>query len=306
MDTDKNAMALYVKVVENKSFSQAALRAGVPVSTVSRKISDLEKALGIRLLERSTRQMRMTDLGKAYFEHCRRGLEAFEAANALISDRQIEISGTLKISVPTNLSDLLVMPLIQAFQVQHPNAIVQCMVTERHIDHISEDVDLSIRVGDLSDSSLVAVRLPPHRSVLVASPNYLSKIKALEHPEDVVPHVHVAFMRWGGTVQWNLARQDELVRITPEPRTTINDYAGIQQAVIDGLGVSAIPSIVCSRAIAEGKLVEVLPSWRFPATLVSVIYPSNRHLSLLVRTFKDFCVNQYATLAPPAMMQISN
>jgi DNA-binding transcriptional LysR family regulator len=302
VDSDKNAMALFVKVVENKSFSQAALRAGVPVSTVSRKISDLEKSLGIRLLERSTRQMRMTELGKAYFEHCQRGLEAFEAADALVSDRQIEISGTLKISVPTNLSDLLVMPLIQAFQVQHPKVTVQCMVTERHIDHIAEDIDLSIRVGDLSDSNLVAVRLPPHRSIMVTSPSYFAKIGALKRPHDVVEHVQVAFIRWGGKVQWSLANQNELISVLPKPRITINDYAGIQQAVIDGLGVTAIPSIVCSRAIAEGKLVEVLPEWRFPVTHVSVIYPSNRHLSLLVRTFKDFCTSRYDALAPSAMM----
>jgi DNA-binding transcriptional LysR family regulator len=303
MDTDKNAMALYVKVVEHKSFSQAALRAGVPVSTVSRKISDLEKALGVRLLERSTRQMRMTEVGKAYFEHCRRGLEAFEAADALVSDQQIEISGTLKISVPSNLSELIVMPLVSAFQAQHPKVAVRCMVTDRHIDHIAEDVDLSIRVGNLSDSSLVAVRLPPHRSVLVASPQFLASIALPTHPHEVAQHVQVAFARWGAHVQWSLTRQGqgggETLRIAPEPHTTINDYAGIQQTVVDGLGISEVPSIICNRALAQGKLVEVLPDWQFPATSVSVIYPSNKHLSLLVRTFRDFCVANFEPLMAP-------
>jgi DNA-binding transcriptional LysR family regulator len=302
MDSDKNAMALYVKVVENKSFSQAALRAGMPVSTVSRKISDLEKALGVRLLERSTRQMRMTEVGREYFEHCRRGLEAFEAADALVSDRQVEISGTLRISVPSNLSDLIIMPLVRAFQIQHPKTVVQCMATDRHVNHIAEDVDLSIRVGSLSDSSLVAVGLPPHRSVLVASPQFLSTIKMPTHPHEVIEHVQVAFAGWSAHVQWRMARKDELIRIEPEPRATINDYAGVQQAVIDGLGISEVPSIVCSPAIMAGKLVEVLPEWRFPPTSVAVIYPSNKHLSLLVRTFRDFCVANFGRLSTPAMM----
>jgi DNA-binding transcriptional LysR family regulator len=307
MDTDKNAMSLYVKVVEQKSFSQAALRAGVPVSTVSRKISELEKSLGVRLLERSTRQMRMTEVGREYFEHCRRGLEAFDAADALVSDRQVEISGTLKISVPSNLSDLIVMPLLREFQMQHPKTKVQCMVTDRHIDHIAEDVDLSIRVGTLSDSSLIAVKLPPHRSILVASPQYLSKIQMPTRPEEVIEHVQVAFARWGGHVQWRLTLQanghgeNELVSIALQPRITINDYAGIQQAVVDGLGISEVPSIICSPTLLDGKLVEVLPHWQFPTTLVSVIYPSNRHLSLLVRTFKDFCVANFEQFASDAM-----
>ena len=111
---DKNAMALYVKVVENNSFSRAAEREGVPVSTVSRKISELEKALGVRLLERSTRRLRMTEIGQDYYERCRRGLEEFETANLMVIDQQAEVSGRLRLSVPPSLSDVVIIPLIEA------------------------------------------------------------------------------------------------------------------------------------------------------------------------------------------------
>ncbi|SDC68142.1 regulatory helix-turn-helix protein, lysR family [Variovorax sp. CF079] len=115
MNTDKNAMALHVRVVEAGSFSKAAAREGVPVSTVSRKIAELEKALGVRLLERSTRQLRMTEIGQSYFESCRRGLTEFEAADSLVTQRQAEISGRLRISIPPSMSDLAVVPLVSAF-----------------------------------------------------------------------------------------------------------------------------------------------------------------------------------------------
>src|SRR5881628_485447 len=148
MPTDKNAMALYVRVVESGSFSKAAVREGVPVSTVSRKIADLEKSLGVRLLERSTRQLRMTEIGQEYFERCRRGLTELEAADALVTDRQNEISGRLRISIPPSLSDIVIVPLVNAFQTLHPKVVVHCLVTERHVDHIADGIDLSLRGGD--------------------------------------------------------------------------------------------------------------------------------------------------------------
>ncbi len=168
MNTDKNGMALYVKVVESGSFSKAAVREGVPVSTVSRKIADLEKAIGVRLLERSTRQLRMTEIGQDYFELCRRGLMEFEAADSLVTDRRTEISGRLRISMPPSMSDLVILPLVSAFQALYPKVVVHCLVTERFVDHIADGVDLSLRVGDPKDSSLVASSVTIHRPRLVA------------------------------------------------------------------------------------------------------------------------------------------
>ncbi len=170
---DRNAMALFVKVVENHSFSKTAQRENVPVSTVSRKISELEKALGVRLLERSTRQLRMTEVGQDYYDRCRRGLEEFEAANLLITDRQSEVSGTLRISVPPNISDVMVAPLIAGFQALYPNVVFRVLVTDRHVHLIEDGIDLAMRVGELDDSNLVARRLIRYRHLLVASPEYL-------------------------------------------------------------------------------------------------------------------------------------
>ena len=287
--TDKNAMAQYVKVVEAGSFSKAAASEGLPVSTLSRKIAELEKALGVRLLERSTRQLRMTDIGRDYFELCRRGLTEFEAADALMTDRRTEISGRLRISVPPSMSDLVIVPLFAAFQKAYPNAVVHCLVTERDVDHIADGVDVSLRVGHRHDSSLVAPTVAILRPRLVASPRYLADIEALTHPQEIVPHVNVAFSRWERPVQWTLCCGDDTVHVKPEPRLALNDYAGVQQSVVDGLGISEVPSFICDAALNDGRLVEVLPEWRFATITMAATYPSNRYLSPLVRAFKDFC-----------------
>jgi len=297
---DKNAMALYVKVVENNSFSRAAEREGIPVSTISRKISELEKALGVRLLERSTRRLRMTEIGQDYYERCRRGLEEFETANLMVSDQQAEVSGRLRLSVPPSLSDVVIIPLIEAFQALYPNAIVNCLVTDRHVNHIEDGIDISLRVGDLTDSSLVARRLLRYRSVLVASPGYIQRAGAPSHPNELSLHALIAFSRWEPSVSWLLYNDGETHKIKVEPRIAINDYAGVQSAVINGLGISEIPQILCGPGLEDGRLVEVMPTWQFAPVTLSVIYPSNRNLSRLVRLFKDFCVERIEGLVPHA------
>ncbi|HSI49099.1 MAG TPA: LysR family transcriptional regulator [Ideonella sp.] len=295
MHTDKNAMALYVQVVEAGSFSKAAARAGVPVSTISRKIADLEKALRVRLLERSTRQLRMTEIGRGYFELCRRGLTEFEAADSLVTQRQAEISGRLRISIPPSMSDLAIVPLVSAFQERYPKATVHCLVTERYIDYIADGIDLSLRVEQPSnrDSNVVASTMTVHRPRLLASPTYMARVEPITRLQDVVPHVHIAFSRWEQPVAWRLICGDASVRIELEPRLVINDYAGVLQGLIDGLGVSELPSFLCKAALREGRLVEVLPEWQFAGVKVAAAFPSNRYLSPLVRAFKDFCATYF-------------
>ncbi len=297
---DKNAMALYVKVVENNSFSRAAEREGIPVSTISRKISELEKALGTRLLERSTRRLRMTEIGQDYYQRCRRGLEEFETANLMVKDQQAQVSGRLRLSVPPSISDVLVIPLIEDFQALYPNAIVNCLVTDRHVNHIEDGIDISLRVGDLADSSLVARRLLRYRSVLVASPRYLERAGAPSHPNELPLHGLVAFSRWEPAVTWVLEHNGETHKVNVQPRIAINDYAGVQSAVINGLGISEIPSIICGPGIQDGRLVEIMPEWQFSPVTLSAVYPSNRNLSRLVRLFKDFCVERIEALLPHA------
>jgi DNA-binding transcriptional LysR family regulator len=170
---DLNSLMIFARVVEVNSFSQAARRLKMPVSTVSRRIAELEDQLGVRLLERSTRSLRLTDVGSEVLEHARHSAELTEAVDGIVSNHLANVSGTLRLSAPPSISDSLLAPLLVAFQASYPNVRVQVFITERVVDQIAEGVDLSFRVGELEDSSLVARRLLTYRHQLVARPPIL-------------------------------------------------------------------------------------------------------------------------------------
>lgn len=165
---DLNTLVIFAKVVEANSFSEAARRLNMPVSSVSRRIADLEKLLGVGLLERSTRGLRLTDIGTGMLEYARRGAELSEAVDSIVSDQLSEISGLLRLSAPPSISETLLWPLVGAFQAAHPNVRVQVLVTDRFVDHIAEGVDLVFRLGALKDLSLVARSILNYRHQLVA------------------------------------------------------------------------------------------------------------------------------------------
>lgn len=298
MALDLNAMALFVRVVEHKSFSEASKRLGVPISTVSRKVSELEKALGARLLERSTRKLRLTELGRDYYEYCRRGLEELETGTLMIHDRQAEVSGILRLSVPPSLADTLVVPLVCAFQAAYPKTSVKILVTERKVDLIEDGVDIALRVGELEDSRLVARPLLKYRHILVASPGYLQSHGTPRHPDDLSEQRLITFAGWYDPVIWELIRDRKTHKVRVAGVLALNDHAGGQYAAEAGQGIAAIPAIICGNALKQGRLVEVLPNWRFAPTVLSAVYPSNRNISRIVRLFKDFCVEHIEELAP--------
>lgn len=287
---DLNAMAVFAKVAECSGFSRAGERLDMPVSTVSRKVVELEKALGVRLLERSTRSIRLTEIGESYFRRCQRGLEELEAANLSIEDRQQEVSGVLRMSVPPSLSEGLFVPIIAEFQRSYPKARVHVFVTDRNVDLIADGVDLTIRVGDLADSALSARRLLTYRHLLLASPDYVKRHGMPRSPDELAEHRLLAFGALGLAVKWTFAREAENVTVPVEPHLQINDYLGIQKAAIEGQGIGELPAILCGAALRHGSLVPVMAEWRSPSVDLSAIHVATRNMSRLVRLFIDHCV----------------
>ena len=149
---DLNSLAIFAKVAETRSFSEAARRLKMPISTVSRRVAELEDQLGVGLLERSTRNLRLTDVGAEVFEHAQRSAEISEAVGSIVSNQSATVSGILRLSAPPSISETLLVPLVSGFQASYPDVRVQILVTDRFVDHIAEGVDLVFRLGALKDS----------------------------------------------------------------------------------------------------------------------------------------------------------
>jgi DNA-binding transcriptional LysR family regulator len=291
---------IFAKVVEANSFSEAARRLHIPVSTVSRRIAELEDQLGVRLLERSTRSLRLTDTGAEILQQAQRSAELNDAVESIVSNTLAEVSGTLRLSAPPNISDTLLVPLVCAFQASYPKVRIYIFVTQRMVDPITDGIDLVLRVGELQDSSLVARRLLRYRHQLVASPAYLDQAGWPQHPRDLLDHRLVAFSLGTPDRQWRFLKggDGDPFALSFAPHLAMNDYAGVAAAVLTAGGIGDLPPIVCADLLRDGKLVEVMPKWRFPAQDLSLLHLRNRHASRALRLFKDFAVRMSPTLFP--------
>ena len=287
---DLSSLVIFARVVEANSFSEAARRLKMPISTVSRRVAELEDQLGVRLLERSTRSLRLTDVGSELLQHAQRGAELSETVNNIASNHSVKVSGTLRLAAPPSISDSLLAPVVGAFQESYPDVSVQITITERIVDHIEEGVDLLFRVGALRDSTLIAHKIPTYRHQLLASPAYLKTHKCPANPEDLLGHRLLAFSRWQPENRWHFvhANGKDAVKLRFQPYLSINDYAGIVPALLAGVGIGELPPLVRPELLQQGRLVEVMPKWRLRTFDLWLLHAGNKHLSRAVAVFKEF------------------
>ncbi len=294
--SDLNALLIFAKVVDATSFSEASRRLGMPISTVSRKIAELEDQLGVRLLERSTRQLRLTDVGAEVLEYAQKGVEVSEAVESVVSNQLAEVKGTLRLSAPPSISDSVLAPLLTAFQASYPEVHVHVLVTDRFVDHIAEGIDLVFRVGPLEDSTLVARKMLRYRHQLVASPEYLKNANAPEKPKDLLNHRLLAFSFWTPQNSWTFFKGERKETITFHPYLAMNDFAGLATALVSGGGIGDLPPLVSPDLLKTGKLVEVMSNWHFRTVDLSIVHLSNRHIPRAIRLFKEFAVQMVPRL----------
>ena len=298
--SDFNALMIFASVVKAKSFSEAARRLKMPLASVSRRVAELEAELGVRLLERSTRSLRLTEVGAEVLEYAERSLEISEAVDSIVSNHKATVSGVLRLSAPPNISESLLTPLLCAFRASYPNVRVQALITERHIDHIADGVDLAFRVGVLKDASLVARRILTYRHRLVASPEYLKKVTPPQNPADLLAHPMITFSYWKPETSFTFVHVNDKRKetVTFVPYLSMNDFAGLTPALLAGEGIGDLPPIVQPELIREGRLVEVMPDWRFPTFDLSLVHLSNRLVPRPVRVFKEFAVQMALKIFP--------
>ena len=286
--TNLDALVVFAKVAEAGSLSQAAVKLEMPLSTVSRKLMALEGQLGIRLIERTNRTLRLTEVGAEILEQAKQAADIDDAIRSIASNRVADVRGRLRLSAPPSISESLLIPLISAFQSKYPEARVDVLVTDRFVDHVAEGVDLTFRVGALKDSRLVARPILRYRHVLMASPDYIAKTKPPEHPGELVEHPLLAFSFWAAKNSWTFVKGGQQEVVTFEPTLSMNDYSGIASAIAAGGGIGELPPIVSPNAIRDGKLVEVMPDWQFRPFDLSLVHVSNRNVSRVVRVFIEF------------------
>ncbi|NYH19419.1 LysR family transcriptional regulator [Paraburkholderia bryophila] len=298
--TDLNSLIIFAKVVEANSFSEAARRLNMPISTVSRRVADLEDQLGVRLLERSTRNLRVTEVGADVLEHAQRSVEVSDAVDGIVSNQLSSVTGSLRLSAPPSVSDSLLAPLVCAFQSSYPDVRVQIFVTDRFVDHISEGVDLVFRIGELKDSTLVARKILTYRQQLLASPDYLAQSGFPETPQDLLAHRLLAFSNWRVDKRWDFTHVEDRrsETLTFVPHLSMNDFTGIASAMLSGAGIGHLPPIVQPELLRDGRLVEVMPKWRFRALDLSMVRLGNRHISRPVRLFEEFAMQMALVLFP--------
>lgn len=291
--TNFDAIAIFAQVAESQSFTQAARELGLPLSTVSRKVSELEASLNTRLIDRTKRQIRLTETGASYLELCRRGLDTLSFANKIIRDRHSDTTGTITITVPPNLVDVLFLEAIEIFQLRYPKARLRVMVSERLLDFIDDGIDLSFRVAAPDQPNLVARTLKRYRHRLVAAPSYAAVNDLPNSPIELTKHKLVAFaFNSNRNTTWLLSQKAEHKEICFEPALAINDYTAIRSAILTGHGIGELPEPLCNDALQRGELIEVMPEWHFPEIKLYAVHTGNASLSKLARLFLDITVTR--------------
>ena len=285
---DLNEMLIYAKVLETGSFIGAARALGVPKSTVSRKVAELEHRLGTRLLVRTTRKVHPTEVGRTYFEHATRITAQAEAADLGVQEAQALPVGRLRITTTMVFAQRHLAPMLGELRRLYPRMDVEILAADRMVDLVGEGFDLAIRAGRLDDSTLIARRVGSGNTLLVASPDYLASAGTPRRIEDLRSHACLLLGTGPGGQTWYLQGPDGPHTITVTGPLTANDVEILRQAALTGLGITRLPVFMIGEDLAAGRLVEVLPG-ASPANLgVYLVYPGGRQLSAKVRAFTEF------------------
>jgi DNA-binding transcriptional LysR family regulator len=289
------SIELFCLAAELGNFTSAANSAGVTPAAVSRSISRLEERLGVRLFVRTTRQIRLTDAGRVYFDQCRQALGQLVDAEREITGGQSTPSGLLRISMPTPYAHYRVLPLLPAFRARYPEVQVDVHLSNRNIDFADEGYDLAIRGRTPPDSNLIARKLEDAELVLVATPAYLKRAGTPETLEDLQQHDCIQFElpSTGRKIPWPFHVDGQVVDVaTPGGYCCSDDVLGIVTLARSNAGLVQTYRFIVEQDLARGDLVELLPQHGGTARPFILLYPHARHLSLRVRTFVDFLVAQ--------------
>jgi DNA-binding transcriptional LysR family regulator len=295
---DLNDMLLFAEVVERGGFAAAGRALGLPKSRLSRRVAALEAQLGVRLLQRTTRKLSLTEVGEAYLRHCQALRESAQAAADTVAQVQTEPRGTLRVACPVTLAQTMLAELMPDFLARHPLVRVELLVSNRVVDLVEEGVDVALRVRTTLDDSgsLVIKRLGDDAPVLVASPALLARQGTPATLEELGRLDSMAMSTTDGRASVRLTGPDgRETTVQHTPRYVADDLLTLHVAALAGTGMCWLPSYMCEDDLRQGRLVRLLPDWQPPRGIVHAVFPSRRGLTPAVRRFLDFLGEQVPT-----------
>jgi LysR family transcriptional regulator for bpeEF and oprC len=290
------AMQVFVRVVDANSFTRAADHLGLPRTTVTTIIQNLEKLLNVRLLNRTTRRLSLTPDGAAYYERCVRILADVEEAEAAFMDASRRPRGKLRIDTPAAIGRLILIPSLCEFHDRYPDIELVIGMGDRPVDLVQEAVDCVIRVGELQDSSMVARRIGMFEGITCGAPNYIEAHGEPQSLEDLADHhaVHYFSSRTGRVIDWDFMVDNESVEVKMRGVVSVNDADAYMACGLQGFGLIQPPRYMALPYLQSGALKEILPAWKPKPMPISVVYPHNRHLSPKVRAFTDWAAELFS------------
>ena len=291
------SIEMFCKAAELQGFTAAAQTLGVTAAAVSRSVGRLEERLGAKLFTRTTRLMRLTEEGRAYFEQCRQALAQIENAERAINGSQAEPSGLLRVSMPTTYGHCRVLPALPRFMAQYPKVKVELDLSNRNIDFVEDGYDLAIRGGVPTDSRLVARKLEDAGFGIFAAPHYLARRGTPQTPEQLQDHDCIEFVMpsTGRGLPWLFRHAGQDIDMAVPSRVSLQgDLLGCLSYAVGGGGLLQAYHFVARSHVQSGSLVEVLQPYAGRSRPFSILYPQNRHLSAKVRAFVDFLLGQSA------------
>jgi len=294
---DLNQLAVFIRVVDEGSFTAAGKALNMPKSRVSRMVADLESQLGVRLLQRSTRQISLTQVGADYYDNCKHMVSDIMDVHTRISDQQDKPHGLLRIAVPMVVGAGIFGGFVARFQQIYPDVKIEVVHTDRQVNLIEEGFDLGMYMGDLPESSLVARNIGQTDAILCASPEYLAKVGPLSSPADLAK---LDFVKVGDGMQAEVLEMvnesGEEISVRLEPSIVTNNISVALNGIISAAGVGLVPMFMAGDYIMSGRMQLLFPDWTVKPEQISVVYPSRQYLTLKVRKFIDFLVAEIEEL----------
>ena len=302
---DLNHVAWFVRVVEAESFTRAAEGLGLRKSSLSRAVSRLEEDLGVRLLQRTTRRLSLTDAGRSYFAQARSALSGLADAAATVSDMGKEPRGIVRVTAPVDIGVILLSDVVARFLKDYPKIHIELALTSRIVDLVAEGFDLAVRAGKLEDSSLMARRVGSADLGLFATPSYLARKGQPKKVAELANHDCVLFRAKDGHTEWRLTGPQGEETVAVKGPVSVDDLLVVRQAVESGIGIGLLPLFMlgsCAERGAKTTAVRVLPEVALRGSALHVVTPSARHQPARVALFRDFLVDSLADLGGLAAM----